>query len=66
MKKLDLTLQQILAVMEIQKETWERRREVNKDDLCLLVSISDVTEDIITIKRAIRIKNNYEQKLDSM
>ena len=65
MKKLDLTLQQILSVMEIQKETWERRREVNKDDLCLLVSISDVTEDIVTIKRAMRIKRNLEQRLNS-
>ena len=45
--------------MEMRLKTWEARKKQGDRDICLTVSIVDIKEDIKTIKRAMRLQEQY-------
>jgi len=59
-----MDLKTVLKIMEMQLEIWQKKRygsKIAKNDWQLIASIVDVQEDIITIKRAIRLQNRYAE-----
>ena len=62
-----MELPKVLKCMELRLNLWEiKRAEQRKKgkynvDVCLIASICDIQEDIISVKRAMRIKDNYTE-----
>ena len=59
-------LRKVLKLMEIRLSLWEAEREKSKNDVCLVASISDIKDDIRTVKRAIRLHKDYMRDFGDM
>ena len=67
--KKSLDLIQTIKIMELRLETWERQKAGQKAsgkrvDVCLIASIVDIKDDIKTMKRALRLINNYNHMFE--
>lgn len=60
---LDFTNEQLISLIELRKKHWSEERKKGNRDVCLIASICDAEDDIKTLKRALRIKEQYQRLL---
>jgi hypothetical protein len=69
MEKKSMNIVQTIKIMELRLETWERQKagqnaSGKRVDVCLIASIVDIKDDIKTMKRALRLINNYNHMFE--
>ena len=57
---LDFNNEQLIKLIELRSNYWKEQRSKGSRDVCLIASIVDAEDDIKTLKRAMRIKENYQ------
>lgn len=68
MENKKFNLEQLQKIMEFRLKTWQDKKKADKlagkrVDVCLIASIVDIKEDINTIKRAIKLNDQYNKML---
>lgn len=58
-----MKLKTVLSLMEFRLKHWQKQKKTasGTNKVCLVASISNIKDDINTIKRAIKLKENYER-----